>query len=74
MTAARQGKVRIQAVHSAARRRRHGAWAEPRGWPTLARTRTSTHRPTGAGTGQQLFGIVAEVGEDGLEVGLAEGS
>src|SRR4029453_3618509 len=42
MAATRQGRVRIQAAHSAARNRRHRAWAEPPGWPTLARTRTAT--------------------------------
>ena len=31
-----------QAAHSAARARRHRAWAEPPGRPTLARTRTAT--------------------------------
>jgi hypothetical protein len=30
------------------------------------------HRPAGASAGQQLVGVVAEVGEDGLQVGLAE--
>jgi hypothetical protein len=30
------------------------------------------HRPIGAGAGQELIGVVGEVGEDGLEVGLAE--
>jgi hypothetical protein len=42
MTATRQGKVRVQAAHSAARIRRHRPWAEPPGWPTLARTRSAT--------------------------------
>jgi hypothetical protein len=42
MTAIRQGRVRVQAVHSPARIRRHCARAEPPGRPTLARTRTAT--------------------------------
>jgi hypothetical protein len=42
MAATRQGTVRIQAAHSAARIRRHLAWAEPPGRPTLARTRIAT--------------------------------
>ena len=42
MAATRQGRVRVQAAHSAARIRRHLAWAEPPGRPTLARTRTAT--------------------------------
>src|SRR5512132_1332 len=42
MTATRQGRVRTHAAHSAARICRHLAWAEPPGWPTVARTRTAT--------------------------------
>jgi hypothetical protein len=42
MTAIRQGRVRVQAAHSADRNRCHLAWAEPPGRPTLARTRTAT--------------------------------
>ena len=42
MAATRQGRVRVQAAHSAARRRRHLAWAEPPGRPMLARTRIAT--------------------------------
>jgi hypothetical protein len=42
MTAIRQGRVRVQAAHSAARSCRHLAWAEPPGRPTLARTRIAT--------------------------------
>jgi hypothetical protein len=42
VTATRQGRVRVQAAHSAARNCRHLAWAEPPGRPTLARTRTAT--------------------------------
>jgi hypothetical protein len=42
MAASRQGTVRVQAAHSAARARRQAAWAEPPGRPTLARTRTAT--------------------------------
>jgi hypothetical protein len=42
MAAIRQGRVRIQTVHSAARSCHHLAWAEPPGRPTLARTRTAT--------------------------------
>jgi hypothetical protein len=30
------------------------------------------HRPIGVGAGQQLVGVVAEMGEDGPQVGLAE--
>jgi hypothetical protein len=51
--ATRQGRVRVQAAHSAARNRRHRAWAESPGRPALV-------------------GAVAEVSEDGLQVGLAE--
>src|SRR4029450_4370823 len=43
MTAIRQGRVRVQAAHSAARSRRHCARAEPPGRPTLARSRTCAH-------------------------------
>jgi hypothetical protein len=32
------------------------------------------HRPIGTGPGKQFIQVVAEVGEDGLEVGLAERS
>ena len=42
MAATRQGRVRVQAAHSAARSRRHRASAEPPGRPTVARTRTAT--------------------------------
>jgi hypothetical protein len=42
VTANRQGRIRVQVAHSAARDRRQAAWAEPPGWPTLARTRTAT--------------------------------
>src|SRR5215207_8745141 len=42
MAAIRQGRVRVQAAHSAARARRQVAWAEPPGRPTVARTRTAT--------------------------------
>jgi hypothetical protein len=42
MTATRQGKLRVQAAHSAARIRRQFACAEPPGRPTLARPRPST--------------------------------
>jgi hypothetical protein len=42
VTATRQGRVRVQAAHSAARSRRHCAWVEPPGRPMLARTRTVT--------------------------------
>src|SRR5829696_6994403 len=38
----RHGRLRVQAAHSAARARRHCAWAEPPGQPTLVRTRTAT--------------------------------
>ena len=38
VTAARQAKVRVQATRSAARVRRHLAWADPPGRPTVART------------------------------------
>jgi hypothetical protein len=38
VAAARQGRVRIQVAHSAARSRRHRAWAEPPGRPTVAVT------------------------------------
>jgi hypothetical protein len=40
-TAARQGRVRVQAAQSAARTCRHRTWAEPPGRPTLAGTRTA---------------------------------
>ena len=72
MTAIRQGRDRVQAVHSAARIRRHCARAAPPGRPTLARTRTATTGEPGAGAGQQLIPVVVEVGEDGLQVGLAK--
>src|SRR4029450_10610817 len=45
MTAIRQGRVRVQAAHSAARSRRQVVWAEPPGRPTLARSRTHTTAP-----------------------------
>jgi hypothetical protein len=37
-------------------------------WPAPHRH----HRPIGAGADQQLVGVIAQVSEDGLEVGLAE--
>ena len=42
MTVTRQGRVLIQAAHSADRSRRQRAWAEPPGRPTLARTLIAT--------------------------------
>jgi hypothetical protein len=42
MAVTRQGRVRVQAAHSAARTRRQAAWAEPPGRPTLARTPIAT--------------------------------
>jgi hypothetical protein len=42
VAATRQGRLRIQTAQSVARIRRHLAWAEPPGRPTLARTRTAT--------------------------------
>ena len=73
MAATRQGRVRVQAAHSAARRRRHSAWAEPPGRPTLARTRTATTGRSAPVPASRLVRVVVlEVGEDGLEVGLAE--
>ena len=72
MAATRQGRVRVQAAHSAARIRRHlrlgGAARPAHAGPHPHRH----HRPVRAGAGQQLVGVVAEVGEDGLQVGLAE--
>jgi hypothetical protein len=42
VAATRHGRLRVQAVHSAARNRRQVTSAEPPGRPTLARTRTAT--------------------------------
>jgi hypothetical protein len=42
-------------------------------WPANAGPHPQRyHRPISTGIGQQLVGVVAEVGQDGLQVGLAE--
>jgi hypothetical protein len=78
--AARQGRLRVQAARSAARRRRYSAWAEAPGRPTLARTRNATtgspaagHCRPGLGSRRSFGAVVVEAAEQGLEVGVAEG-
>jgi hypothetical protein len=61
-----------QAAHSAARSRRQVARAEPPGRSAHAGSDPHRHhRPIGVGAGQQLVGVLAEVGENRLQVGLS---